>query len=126
MNKLKKEVAQWLKEKYSMSDFNSYQRSATKTAVYPPEHKILYPALGLAGEAGEVANKVKKVMRDGVENQADDWKEQIASEIGDVLWYCAALATDLNMQLGMIASLNEKKLHDRMDRGKINGSGDNR
>ena len=48
-----------------MSDFNSYQRTATKTAIYPPEHKILYPALGLAGEAGEVANKVKKVMRDG-------------------------------------------------------------
>ena len=126
MNKLKKEVAQWLKEKYSMSDFNSYQRSATKTAVYPPEHKILYPALGLAGEAGEVANKVKKVMRDGVENQPDNWKEQIASEIGDVLWYCAALATDLNMQLGMIAALNEKKLRDRYDRGKLNGSGDNR
>jgi len=109
-----------------MSDFNSYQRTATKTAIYPPEHKILYPALGLAGEAGEVANKVKKVMRDGVENQADDWKEQIASEIGDVLWYCAALATDLNMQLGMIAALNEKKLQDRFDRGKLNGSGDNR
>ena len=109
-----------------MSDFNSYQRTATKTAIYPPEHKILYPALGLAGEAGEVANKVKKVMRDGVENQADDWKEQIASEIGDVLWYCAALATDLNMQLGMIAALNEKKLRDRFDRGKLNGSGDNR
>jgi len=109
-----------------MSDFNSYQRTATKTAIYPPEHKILYPALGLAGEAGEVANKVKKVMRDGVENQADDWKEQIASEIGDVLWYCAALATDLNMQLGMIAALNEKKLRDRYDRGKLNGSGDNR
>ena len=126
MKELQAEAEQFLKEKYSMSDFNSYQRSATKTAVYPPEHKILYPALGLAGEAGEVANKVKKVMRDGVENQPDNWKEQIASEIGDVLWYCAALATDLNMQLGMIASLNEKKLHDRMDRGKINGSGDNR
>tara|TARA_R110002051_G_scaffold151717_1_gene224307 strand:- start:638 stop:967 length:330 start_codon:yes stop_codon:yes gene_type:complete len=109
-----------------MSDFNSYQRSATKTAIYPPEHKILYPALGLAGEAGEVANKVKKVMRDGVENQPDNWKEQIASEIGDVLWYCAALATDLNVSLGMIASLNEKKLQDRYDRGKMNGSGDNR
>ena len=109
-----------------MSDFNSYQRTATKTSIYPAEHKILYPALGLAGEAGEVANKVKKVMRDGVENQADDWKEQIASEIGDVLWYCAALATDLNMQLGMIAALNEKKLRDRYDRGKLNGSGDNR
>ena len=126
MNNIKQEVDQWLKEKYNMSDFNSYQRTATKTAIYPPEHKILYPALGLAGEAGEVANKVKKVMRDGVENQADNWKEQIASEIGDVLWYCAALATDLNMQLGMIAALNEKKLRDRFDRGKLNGSGDNR
>jgi NTP pyrophosphatase (non-canonical NTP hydrolase) len=126
MNSIKQEVDQWLKEKYNMSDFNSYQRTATKTAIYPAEHKILYPALGLAGEAGEVANKVKKVMRDGVENQADDWKEQIASEIGDVLWYCAALATDLNMQLGMIAALNEKKLRDRFDRGKLNGSGDNR
>jgi len=109
-----------------MSDFNSYQRSATKTAIYPPEHKILYPALGLAGEAGEVANKVKKVMRDGVENQPDNWREHIASEIGDVLWYCAALATDLNVSLGMIASLNEKKLQDRYERGKLNGSGDNR
>jgi NTP pyrophosphatase (non-canonical NTP hydrolase) len=126
MKQLKKEVDQWLKEKYSMSDFNSYQRSATKTAIYPPEHKILYPALGLAGEAGEVANKVKKVMRDGVENQPDNWREQIASEIGDVLWYCAALATDLNVSLGMIASLNEKKLQDRYERGKLNGSGDNR
>ena len=126
MKQLKKEVDQWLKEKYSMSDFNTYQRSATRTAIYPPEHKILYPALGLAREAGEVANKVKKVMRDGVENQPDNWKEQIASEIGDVLWYCAALATDLNVSLGMIASLNEKKLQDRYDRGKLNGSGDNR
>ena len=126
MKQLKKEVRQWLKEKYNMSDFNSYQRTANKTAIYPAEHKILYPALGLAGEAGEVANKVKKVMRDGVENQPDDWKEQIASEIGDVLWYCAALATDLNMPLGMIAGLNEKKLQDRYERGKLNGSGDNR
>ena len=109
-----------------MSDFNAYQRSASKTAIYPIEHRILYPALGLAGEAGEVANKVKKLIRDGPEGRPEDWREQIASEIGDVLWYCAALATDLNMQLGMIASLNEKKLHDRMDRGKLNGSGDNR
>ena len=72
MKKLENEVREWLKEKYNMSDFNAYQRSAIKTAVYPPEHKILYPALGLAGEAGEVANKVKKVMRDGIENQPDN------------------------------------------------------
>ena len=58
MNKLQEEAEQFLKEKYNMSDFNSYQRSATRTAIYPDKHKILYPALGLAGEAGEVANKV--------------------------------------------------------------------
>ena len=79
-----------------MSDFNSYQRSASSTAIYPDKYKILYPALGLAGEAGEVANKVKKIIRDGPENMPDDWREQLASEIGDVLWYCAALASDLN------------------------------
>ncbi len=92
-----------------MSDFNSYQRSASKTAIYPDEHRILYPALGLAGEAGEVANKVKKLVRDGPDKRPDTWREDIASEIGDVLWYCAALATDLNLTLGMIAAQNEIK-----------------
>ena len=109
-----------------MSDFNSYQRSASKTAIYPDEHRILYPALGLAGEAGEVANKVKKLVRDGPDNRPDDWREQIASEIGDVLWYCAALATDLNLTLGMIASQNETKLSRRKEQGTIGGSGDTR
>jgi NTP pyrophosphatase (non-canonical NTP hydrolase) len=124
--KLEQEVEQFLKEKYSMSDFNSYQRSASKTAIYPDEHRILYPALGLAGEAGEVANKVKKLVRDGPDNRPDDWREQIASEIGDVLWYCAALATDLNLTLGMIASQNEIKLSRRKEQGTIGGSGDTR
>ena len=124
--KLEQEAEQFLKEKYNMSDFNAYQRSASRTAIYPDEHRILYPALGLAGEAGEVANKVKKLIRDGIENRPEDWREQIASEIGDVLWYCAALATDLNLTLGMIASQNEKKLSARKDAGTIGGSGDNR
>ncbi len=109
-----------------MSDFNSYQRTATKTAIYPAEHKILYPALGLAGEAGEVANKVKKVMRDGVENQANDWKEQIASEIGDVLWYCAALSNDIGIPLALIAAQNRDKLLARKQKGTLQGSGDTR
>ena len=109
-----------------MSDFNAYQRSASRTAIYPDEHRILYPALGLAGEAGEVANKVKKLIRDGPEGRPDDWREQIASEIGDVLWYAAALATDLNLTLGMIAAQNEKKLAARKDAGTIGGSGDKR
>tara|TARA_R110000751_G_scaffold123322_3_gene224153 strand:+ start:515 stop:844 length:330 start_codon:yes stop_codon:yes gene_type:complete len=109
-----------------MSDFNSYQRSASRTAIYPEQHKIIYPALGLAGEAGEVANKVKKLIRDGPENRPPTWREDIASEIGDVLWYCAALATDLNLTLGRIAAQNEKKLSARLDAGTIGGSGDNR
>tara|TARA_R100000935_G_C2732624_1_gene122581 strand:- start:38 stop:415 length:378 start_codon:yes stop_codon:yes gene_type:complete len=124
--KLEQEVEQFLKEKYNMSDFNAYQRMATKTAIYPDEHRIIYPALGLAGEAGEVANKVKKLIRDGPEGRPDDWREQISSEIGDVLWYCASLATDLNLTLGMIAAQNEKKLSDRQKAGTLGGSGDTR
>jgi len=109
-----------------MSDFNSYQRNASSTAIYPEEHRILYPALGLAGEAGEVANKVKKLIRDGPDKRPDTWREDIASEIGDVLWYCAALATDLNLSLGMIAGQNEKKLGQRKQSGTLGGGGDTR
>lgn len=123
---LKEEANKFLQEKYSMSDFNSYQRNASTTAIYPDEHRILYPALGLAGEAGEVANKVKKLIRDGPDKRPDTWREDIASEIGDVLWYCAALATDLNLSLGMIAGQNEKKLGQRKQSGTLGGSGDTR
>ncbi len=123
---LKDEATKFLQEKYSMSDFNSYQRNASSTAIYPEEHRILYPALGLAGEAGEVANKVKKLIRDGPDKRPDTWREDIASEIGDVLWYCAALATDLNLSLGMIAGQNEKKLGQRKQSGTLGGSGDTR
>jgi NTP pyrophosphatase (non-canonical NTP hydrolase) len=89
MNKLEKEAEKWLKEKYNMTNFNSYQISSAKSAIYDDKYKISYPALGLAGEAGEVANKVKKLMRDGVANMPPTWRQDIASEIGDVLWYCA-------------------------------------
>ena len=123
---LKKEAEQFLKEKYDMVDFNSYQRSASSTAIYPDQHKIIYPALGMAGEAGEVANKVKKLIRDGPENRPETWREDIASEIGDVLWYCAALANDLNLTLGMIASQNLNKLQKRKAKGTLGGSGDTR
>jgi NTP pyrophosphatase (non-canonical NTP hydrolase) len=82
--------------------------------------------LGLAGEAGEVANKVKKLIRDGPDKRPETWREDIASEIGDVLWYCAALATDLNLTLGMIAGQNEAKLSARKTAGTIGGSGDTR
>ena len=123
---LKQEAEQFLKEKYDMVDFNSYQRSAVTTAIYPDQHKITYPALGMAGEAGEVANKVKKLIRDGPDKRPDTWREDIASEIGDVLWYCAALADDLNLTFGMIASQNLAKLQKRKDKGTLGGSGDTR
>ena len=122
---LQDEVNGWLERRYAM-DFNSYQRMAKTTAIYPATHKILYPALGLAGEAGEVANKVKKLVRDGTSSLPKEWKEQIGSEIGDVLWYCAVLADDLGISLGKIASENETKLQNRKKKGTISGSGDTR
>ena len=106
-------------------NFNEYQEMAKTTAIYGDQHKILYPALGLAGEAGEVANKVKKLIRDGYEKNKD-YRKEVASEIGDVLWYCAVLASDIGYELSDIAFSNTVKLQDRMNRGVIGGSGDNR
>jgi len=124
MNSLEKDAINFMEGKYSMSDFNAYQRSAATTAIYTD--KVVYPALGLVGEAGEVANKVKKVLRDkeGVFDEGD--RDDIAKELGDVLWYIAALATDMQLSLGYIASQNELKLSKRKANGTIGGSGDNR
>ena len=101
--------------------FNEYQEEASKTAIYPEQYKIVYPALGLAGEAGEVAEKVKKHIRDGVLN-VDDLKK----ELGDVLWYLAAIASDLGLNLDDVAEANLQKLRSRQARGVISGNGDNR
>ena len=123
---LEQSAINWLKERYAMLDFNDYQKIAKTTAIYPDQYKITYPALGLVGEAGEVANKVMQIVRDGEDKMPSDWKEQLASEIGDVLWYCAALASDLNMSLGVIAAQNKEKLEARLKKGTIQGSGDKR
>ena len=101
--------------------FEEYQEQARSTAIYPRDRAIVYPALGLTGEAGEVAEKVKKWIRDGTLD-----KESIAKELGDVLWYIAALSGDLGISMDEIASQNIRKLQDRASRGKIQGSGDNR
>ena len=106
-------------------NFNEYQNMAKSTAIYDKKHQILYPALGLAGEAGEVANKVKKIIRDGYENNKD-YRADIGAEIGDVLWYCAVLASDIGLELSDIAVNNTVKLKDRMNRGVIGGNGDKR
>mgnify|MGYP000232881399 FL=1 len=106
---------------YKDMTLSSYQKAASSTAIYPTQHAITYPALGLAGEAGEVANKVKKIIRDGKLDKA-----ALKGEIGDCLWYIAALCRDLNIDLGDVAKANLEKLQDRKARGTLKGSGDNR
>ena len=109
-----------------MTNFIEYQEAAVKTAIYGEQNKIFYPALGLAGEAGEVCNKVKKIFRDNNGQLTEEKREELAAEIGDVLWYCAALANDLGLSLDIIAGLNISKLNLRKQAGTIGGSGDNR
>lgn len=107
-------------------EINEYQALALETAIYPEQYKILYPALGLAGEAGEAADKVKKMIRDDNGEVSEERRHAIALEIGDVLWYCATLANDLRYSLEEIARMNYEKLKSRKERGKIGGSGDER
>jgi NTP pyrophosphatase (non-canonical NTP hydrolase) len=107
-------------------DFNFYQELAQKTAVYPREYTVIYPALGLAGEAGEVANKVKKILRDSGGAVSEEVRIQLKAEIGDCLWYAAALCSDLGFDLEDVANENLEKLFDRKRRGTIRGSGDTR
>ena len=116
--KLEDEAKKFMEQKYEALDFRSYQDMASETAVYKAEHQVIYPALGLAAEAGEVANKVKKILRDGNFN-----REAIADEVGDCLWYIAALCRDLNVDMKELAKNNLRKLHDRKARGVIQGSG---
>ena len=106
---------------YNSNMMNDYQKAAASTAIYPMTAAVVYPALGLAGEAGEVANKVKKIIRDGKFD-----RQAIADELGDCLWYIAALCRDLNIDMQTVADNNIKKLRDRQRRGKIAGSGDTR
>ena len=101
--------------------FREYQRKAVSFAIYPATHKVLYPTLGLCGEAGEVAEKVKKQVRDSTFN-----RHEVAKELGDVLWYLSNLANDIGYNLDEIADINIEKLTSRQDRNKIKGSGDNR
>lgn len=107
-------------------ELNEYQKKALETAIYPREYKGIYPVLGLTGEAGEVADKVKKVLRDNGGVFSPEKSLEIAKEIGDVLWYIATLSHDLGYSLEEIAQMNYEKLHSRAERGKIGGSGDNR
>ena len=109
-----------------ISDLDMYQKVALTTAIYPREQAIIYPTLGLTGEAGEVANKVKKIIRDGSDSKDEKLVSEIKAEIGDCLWYISILADDIGFKLSDIANTNLDKLLDRANRGKLSGSGDNR
>jgi len=108
-------------------DFNDYQTKSRKTAGYPAiGHSVIYPTLGLVNEAGEVAGKIKKVFRDKDGQINADTRDALKAELGDVLWYLAQVATELDLTLDEIAESNITKLYDRLERGKIKGDGDNR
>ena len=107
-------------------NFNEYQEKAVKTAIYGAGSLIVYPALGLANEAGEVLGKIKKVLRDNEGVFTKQTNEAIGAEIGDTLWYIAALCRDLGISLEDVAKGNLIKLADRQARGVIHGSGDQR
>ena len=107
--------------------FDLYQDAAEATAIYPNKgDNLYYPALGLAGEAGEVCEKIKKIMRDQEGHFTEDDVEELGKELGDVLWYLTTIATELNISLSVIAEENMKKLASRQQRGVLKGSGDNR
>ena len=109
-----------------VSDLDMYQKVALTTAIYPREQAIIYPTLGLTGEAGEVANKVKKIIRDGSDSKDEKLVSEIKAEIGDCLWYIAVLANDFDIKLSDIASANIEKLALRQKNNTIHGSGDDR
>ena len=109
-----------------ISDLDMYQQVAKQTAIYPREQAIIYPTLGLTGEAGEVANKVKKIIRDGTNKNNENLVQEISAEIGDCLWYISVLADDIGVKLSDIANSNLEKLENRKKKGTIHGSGDDR
>jgi NTP pyrophosphatase (non-canonical NTP hydrolase) len=104
-----------------------YQRAARGTARYPDVgDNLVYPTLGLAGEAGEVAEKVKKLLRDDDGVLTDERRAALAAELGDVLWYVAQVATEAGLDLESVAQANLAKLASRAERGVLSGSGDER
>lgn len=106
-------------------DFTTYQRESRKTwSLIHTDHPIVYPTLGLANEAGEVAGKIKKIFRDKQGKISTEDREALKQELGDVLWYLTQICTELDLTLEEVAEANIAKLFSRLERGKIQGSGD--
>jgi len=108
-------------------NFNDYQDKTRETALYPNVgNNFIYPTLGLVGEAGEIAEKVKKIIRDSDGVVTDETKELLKKELGDVLWYLSQLSSEFGFTLEVVAEENIQKLTSRKDRGVLQGSGDTR
>lgn len=108
----------------TFADFDAYQDFARSTAIYPQSWGLVYTALGLTNEAGEVAGKIKKSIRDGADD--DELRRALMAEVGDVLWYAAMLCHEAGIPFAEVARQNVEKLTDRRARGVIGGSGDRR
>jgi len=111
----------------NLDNFDRYQQESRKTwHLIHTDHPIVYPTLGLANEAGEVAGKIKKIFRDkgGEISPAD--REALKQELGDVLWYLTQICTELDLSLEEVAEANLAKLFSRQARGQIRGDGDYR
>ncbi|MHB1468426.1 MAG: nucleoside triphosphate pyrophosphohydrolase family protein [Solirubrobacteraceae bacterium] len=107
-------------------ELSEYQRLSRRTAAYPREAWLAYPALGLSGEAGEVAEHAKKAIRDDGGSVSEERRAAMGRELGDVLWYVAQVASELGLDLNEIAEGNLAKLLSRQERGALSGSGDDR
>ena len=130
MQKLEEEARKFMEDKLIIQEVitpDLYENLAGQTAIFPKDRALEYLALGMTSEAGEVAGKVKKLIRDGEDVEGFEMKKlAIASEIGDVLWYCAMMAKEVGVPLNTIMQENLRKLHDRKERGTLQGSGDDR
>lgn len=114
-------------QKNNFKNFDEYQKLTRKTAVYPTiGKKYIFPMLGLAGEVGEVSEKIKKLFRDKNARLTKESRIEIAKELGDVLWYITQLISDLGLNFSDIVRMNLEKINYRHKENKVHGSGDNR
>jgi NTP pyrophosphatase (non-canonical NTP hydrolase) len=110
-----------------LQSFDEYQAQSRKTwGLIHVDHPIVYPTLGLANEAGEVAGKVKKIFRDKGGLISEEDRQALKCELGDVLWYLTQICTELDLSLEEVAEANLTKLFSRLERGQIRGEGDHR